>query len=114
MCSSSNGDVVPFLLFDQTKTPQKVFDDHDRYLHQKVRTYNSANFFQRIDQPKGNECRRIRGKFVRFMCSSLGPSSILRVLEARVLFRSTKRTVKSGYYFVYFQVSREKSITYIV
>ena len=34
---SSNGDIVPFLLFDQTKIPQKFFDDHDRYLHQKVR-----------------------------------------------------------------------------
>ena len=62
--SSNGGYIVPFL--DQTKIPQKFFVDHDRYLHQKVRADNSTNFFQRIDQPKGNQYRKMRGKFVWF------------------------------------------------
>ena len=61
---SSNGDIVPFLLFDPTKIPQKFFDVHDRYLHQKVRVYTQHLFLSEDrsaqGQPMSKDTRQVR------------------------------------------------------
>lgn len=104
-------------LFDQTKIPQKFFVDHDRYLHQKVRADNSTKFFQRIDQPKGNQYRKMRGKFVWFsMRSSLGPSIIDLILRgfSKLEFFSVQSSAASSQATILYISSREKSIAYIV
>ena len=100
------------LLIRQKYRRNKFFVDHDRYLHQKVRADNSTNFFQRIDQPKGNQYRKMRGKFVWFSVrSSLGPSIIDLILRgfSKLEFfsvQSSAGSVKSGYDFAHFE-SRE-------
>lgn len=101
---------VPFLLFDQTKIPQKFFVDHDRYHTSKGESLQQHKLLSEDKSTQGQPISKdTRYTIVWFMRSSLGSSIIdliLRVLEARVLFRSIKRSVKSGYDFVHFE-SRE-------